>query len=288
MNIRIEKKSGFCYGVVRAVEMADAILDRGEILYSLGQIVHNEMEVKRLEKKGLKTISREELTDLHDCRLLIRAHGEPPSTYKIAVKNRIEIIDGTCPIVRKIQSGIASKSPEKDSLIVIYGKKDHPEVEGLFGQCPEKTIIIGSVEEVDKLPSSAIIHVYSQTTMNSDSFREIISRLEKKQMKEAGKLHVHDTICRHVSHRVPGLRKFAAENDIIVFIGGKHSSNGKVLYQVCKEINPRSYYVSHTDEIEKSWFEDFTNVGIAGATSTPQWQIREIAGKISEITEKAI
>ncbi len=283
MIIRIEEKSGFCYGVVRAVEMADAILDKGEILYSLGQIVHNEMEVIRLEQKGLKTITHNELPDLHDCKMLIRAHGEPPSTYEIAKNNRIELIDGTCPIVRKIQSAIALKSSEKDALIVIFGKTDHPEVKGLFAQAPEKTIVIRTNEEAAALPSSPNLHLYSQTTMDSGAFQTIIEILEKKQKDEKGKFFVHNTICGHVSHRRPGLQKFASENDLIIFVGGKHSSNGKVLFQVCKEVNPKTYYVGCPDELVKEWFMGVNSVGVAGATSTPMWQIEQICTAISSL-----
>jgi 4-hydroxy-3-methylbut-2-enyl diphosphate reductase len=284
MTIHIEEKSGFCYGVVRAVEMADKLLDNGEILYSLGHIVHNEMEVLRLEKKGLKTICHSDLNDLHDCKVLIRAHGEPPSTFEIARNNRIELINGTCPIVSKIQSAIALKSNEADALIVIFGKTDHPEVQGLFGQAPEKTVVIRTIEEAQKLPVSANLHLYSQTTMDSEAFQAIIKVIEKKQEIEKGKLHVHNTICGHVSHRRPGLQKFASENDLIIFVGGKQSSNGKVLYQVCKEVNSKSYYVGHPDELLKEWFEGVRTVGVAGATSTPRWQIEEISDAIRAIS----
>jgi 4-hydroxy-3-methylbut-2-enyl diphosphate reductase len=285
MNIHVEEKSGFCYGVVRVIEMADSILDKGEILYSLGQIVHNEMEVRRLEEKGLKTISRQELSILHDCRLLIRAHGEPPSTYEIARNNNIQLIDGTCPIVRKIQVAISATAEERDTVIVIFGKKDHPEVEGLFGQAPYKTIIIQSLEEIAKLPVSSNLHLYSQTTMDTETFQSIVSLLEKKQNEEKGRLFVHNTICGHVSHRRPGLQKFASGNDLVIFVGGKQSSNGKVLFKVCKDVNPNSYYVSFPDEILKSWFKGIKHVGVAGATSTPRWQIEQVTEKIRMITD---
>jgi len=283
MKIRIEEKSGFCYGVARAVEMADAILDKGEPLYSLGHIVHNEIEVKRLEKKGLQTITHDDLSLLNDCKMLVRAHGEPPSTYEIAKKNNIEIIDGTCPIVKKIQSGISTRASEKNALIVIFGKKGHPEVEGLFGQAPERTLIISSVEEAAKLPFSLNLHLYSQTTMDSDAFDSVISIVEKKQSEEGGKLMLHNTICGHVSHRKPGLQKFAAENDLIIFVGGKHSSNGKVLFRVCKDVNPKSFYIGHPDELQTSWFAGVESVGIAGATSTPRLQIEEVEARIKEL-----
>jgi 4-hydroxy-3-methylbut-2-enyl diphosphate reductase len=288
INISIEEKSGFCYGVVRVVELADRILDNGEILYSLGQIVHNEMEVQRLEQKGLKIISRKELTNLHDCKMLIRAHGEPPSTYEISKNNNIELIDGTCPIVRKIQLAIAARAEENGVLIVIFGKKDHPEVEGLFAQAPSRTIVIQSVEEVPKLPVSANLHFYSQTTMDSEFFRAIVSQLERKQKNEGGKLEVHNTICGHVSHRRPGLQKFASENDIIIFVGGKHSSNGKVLFQVCKDVNSNSYYVGHPDELMRPWFDGARQIGVAGATSTPHWQIEQVAEKIRMLTNSGL
>ncbi len=285
MKIRIEEKAGFCYGVVKAVGMADEILNRGETLYSLGQMVHNEMEVKRLEQKGLIIISHEELASLRNCKILIRAHGEPPSTYEIARKNNIELIDGTCPIVKKIQAGILSRAVEKDTLIVIFGKADHPEVKGLYGQSPENSIIIQSAEETGELPFAPVIHLYSQTTMDSDAFLVIVSLIEQKQKLSGGKLIVHNSICGHVSHRKPGLEKFAAENDVVIFVGGTKSSNGKVLFQICKEVNPKSYFIGSPGELDDSWFSGAESVGITGATSTPRWQIEEIAGKIREFIE---
>jgi len=287
MKISIEEKSGFCYGVVRVVKLADDILDRGEKLYCLGQIVHNELEVARLEKKGLITVSREELKNIHECKLLIRAHGEPPSTYELAKANHIEIIDGTCPIVGRIQDAISVKSKETESIIVIFGKRDHPEVEGLLGQAPDRTFVIISAEEVKNLPLSPTLHLYSQTTMDSESFTGIISALEEKQKKEHGILIVHNTICGHVSHRRPGLQKFAKEHELIIFVGGKHSSNGKVLFQVCSETNPKSYYVGDPEEMKASWFKGIKNIGIAGATSTPRWQIDQVARKIGLICKDA-
>jgi 4-hydroxy-3-methylbut-2-enyl diphosphate reductase len=283
MKISVEEKSGFCYGVVKVVEMADAILNRGEQLFSLGQVVHNEMEVSRLEQKGLKTISHEDLSSLHDCSVLIRAHGEPPSTYEIARKNRIKIIDGTCPIVHKIQLAIAERASEEGSMIVIFGKKDHPEVEGLFAQAPGRSFVIKSTLEVETLGSAVNLHLYSQTTMDTVAFQEIVAHLERKQIREGGKLFVHNTICGHVSHRRPGLSKFAGENDAIIFVGGTKSSNGKVLFQICKDSNQRSYYVSHPDELRNSWFEGINSVGVAGATSTPRWQIEQVSAKIREL-----
>ncbi len=287
MTIRIEEQSGFCYGVVRVVEKADAILDSGEKLYSLGQIVHNEMEVSRLEQKGLVTITHEQLKSLKDCKVLFRAHGEPPSSFETAEKNNIEIIDGTCPIVHKIQSNILKKAIEPEALVVIFGKKDHPEVEGLYGQAPGKTIVIKTVDEALDLPVAPVMHLFSQTTMDTGAFQKIIPLLEKKQKDEGGRLVVHNTICRHVSHRRPGLEKFALENELIIFVGGKHSSNGKVLFQVCKDNNPKSYYVGHPGEIEKFWFKGVSEVGVAGATSTPRWQIEEVIEKIRNLDNLA-
>lgn len=283
MKINIEEKSGFCYGVNKVVEMAETILDRGEPLYCLGQIVHNEMEIKRLESKGLRTINMEEFMKLHNCSVLVRAHGEPPSTYQYARENVIKLIDGTCPIVHKIQTAIAERAAENDSLIVIFGKKDHPEVEGLFGQAPGKSKIIKSSDEVALLPKSPVVHLFSQTTMDSEAFRKIIDATGEKQNNEGGKLIVHNTICGHVSHRRPGLQKFASENDVLLFVGGTHSSNGKVLFEVCRAANPNTFYISSPDEIQTSWFKGFESVGITGATSTPRWQIEKVADKIKEL-----
>ena len=286
MKIRIEEKSGFCYGVVKAVGLADEILNRGETLYSLGQIVHNEMEVKRLEKKGLRIIRHEDLPSLHNCKVLIRAHGEPPETYEMARKNGIELIDGTCPIVKKIQSGIHVRADEKETLVVIFGKADHPEVKGLLGQSQGNSIVIQSAEDTGTLPNVPVIHLYSQTTMDSDAFLVIASLIEQKQKLSGGKLFIHNTICGHVSHRKPGLEKFAVENDVIIFVGGAKSSNGKVLFQVCKVANSKSYFIGGPDELDDSWFSGAESVGITGATSTPRWQIEEVAGKISEYIDR--
>ncbi|MCB8994021.1 MAG: 4-hydroxy-3-methylbut-2-enyl diphosphate reductase [Bacteroidales bacterium] len=275
MKINIEEKSGFCYGVVRVIEMAEGILDKGEELYCLGQIVHNELEVERLVKKGLKIIEVSELHRIKNSKILFRAHGEPPSSYEIAERNGLTIIDGTCPIVNRIQKSILSGKTEKNSLIVVFGKKNHPEVQGLLGQIPEKTQVISSKEEVSMLPESQIIHLYSQTTMDKGAFNEIAEMINKKQNNEGGKLILHNTICGHVSHRRPGLQKFAAENDLIIFVGGKYSSNGKILFQTCLEQNPNSFYIGSPDEIEAFWLAGADSVGIAGATSTPHWQIND-------------
>ena len=287
MIIRIEENSGFCFGVVKAIGLADSILDSGEELYCLGQIVHNELEVKRLSSKGLKFITNADLPNLKNCKLLLRAHGEPPGTYEIAEKNNIEIIDGTCAIVKRIQKKIRNDGTQIDlsaDQIIIFGKTDHPEVRGLVAQVPEKTVVIESLKEAQEVALSGRVYLYAQTTMNPEVFTEIGIILKERLKKSGGELRINNTICPHVSHRKPGLLRFAKENDVIIFVAGSNSSNGKMLYESCKQENERTYYVTEINMIRKEWFDNMETVGISSATSTPQWQIKEVFEKVKELT----
>lgn len=289
MDIRIEEKSGFCFGVTRVIKKAEEILDAGEQLYCLGQIVHNESEVKRLVAKGIVFIEKEQMEQLHDVKVLIRAHGEPPETYRIAKRNNIELVDGTCPIVKKLQQKIREnyENRDDDRQIIIYGKKDHPEVVGLTGQTENEAIVISDPEKLKDLKLNHNVSLYSQTTMDTDGFKMLKQKLVERLGEEPdnqGHLDINDTICRHISHRQPGIRKFAAENDVVIFVAGKKSSNGKVLFDVCKTVNENSYLVSFADELKEEWFRDATSAGICGATSTPRWLLEEVAQKVGGFT----
>lgn len=274
MRINVEEKSGFCSGVLRVVRLADQILDSGEDLYCLGQIVHNELEVKRLMDKGLKFISYEDLNNLHDCRVLLRAHGEPPETYQIAKNNNIEIIDGTCPIVKRIQNRIR-RDGINGGQVIIFGKINHPEVRGLKAQVKGRIYIIGSEEEAERIELSDKIYLYAQTTMDAEKYRNISSILKRRIHDKGGELVVNKTICGYVSHRLPGLIRFAKENDVIVFIAGSNSSNGRMLFSMCRAENERSHFITDPEEIKKDWFVNAESIGISGATSTPRWQIEK-------------
>jgi 4-hydroxy-3-methylbut-2-en-1-yl diphosphate reductase len=290
MQINIDTNSGFCFGVVNAIAKAEEELAKKGSLYCLGHIVHNNAEVKRLEKKGLITIDYEQFKQLHNCRVLIRAHGEPPSTYEIARNNNIELIDASCKVVLKLQDRIRN-SYEKTSgkgQVVIYGKEGHAEVNGLVGQTGGKAIIIQSKDELDKIDFTKPIELYSQTTMSIEGLLAISQEIKLQMMKVFGTenipLIVHDTVCRQVANRAPQLEKFAKNNDVIIFVSGKESSNGKVLYNVCKQANPSSYFISGNEEIQDEWLKGANSVGICGATSTPSWLMEEVAKRIKDLS----
>jgi len=288
MNITIEENSGFCYGVVRVIGMAEEILRNGEEIWCLEQIVHNEAEVERLEKSGMKFISHDDLPGLKNTTLLIRAHGEPPSTYEIAGKNNLMIIEGTCPIVQKLQKKIKDGFKlldQNNEMVVIFGKPDHPEVIGLMGQTENKAVVIRNSEEARTIPLKQKIVLFSQTTMNTHDYKEVIEILRTRLKKINGELNINKTICSHVAHRRPGLEKFAAENDVIIFVGGKRSSNARSLFEVCKLINNNTYFISDVSEINCSWFIGASSTGICGATSTPDWQLQQVAGEIRKLCE---
>ncbi|WP_194775205.1 4-hydroxy-3-methylbut-2-enyl diphosphate reductase [Pararhodonellum marinum] len=271
LNVQIDQHSGFCFGVVYAIEMAEEILDEQGYLYCLGDIVHNDEEVKRLSIKGLKIINHEDLKALFGEKVLIRAHGEPPSTYELAITNNLTLIDASCPVVLKLQNRIKNSFDKKES-IYIYGKHGHAEVIGLLGQTNNKAVVFQDINELnlESLPKN--ITLYSQTTKSTDKFYEI-----NKILNENGiTVNTNDTICRQVSNRDKELREFASKFDKIIFVSGTKSSNGKVLYNVCKEKNPNTYFVSNTLQLEKSWFNFQDTVGICGATSTPMWLMEQV------------
>jgi len=289
MVVEIDENSGFCFGVRNAVEKAEKELLAGEKIYSLGQIVHNDMEIDRLSKLGLETINYDEFRKLRNCKVLIRAHGEPPETYKIAKENNITLIDATCPTVKKLQQKIRQKWEEtktKGGQVVIFGKSGHAEVLGLIGQTGNNAILTDGEINLDRIDFSREIHLFSQTTMNLEAYRALAEKIIEK-IRASGTpnpeniLKVYQTICTQVSHRQPHLENFARSHDVIIFVSGKESSNGKMLFSICKKVNPDSYFVSSPEEIKKEWFEGKNNAGICGATSTPGWLIKKVKEVIS-------
>jgi 4-hydroxy-3-methylbut-2-enyl diphosphate reductase len=290
MKINIDPNSGFCFGVVYAIQMAEDELDRTGKLYCLGDIVHNGEEVERLTAKGLEIINHDQLAGLKDCKVLIRAHGEPPSTYQLALQNNIELIDASCPVVLKLQHRV--KTSFEDILlhggqIVIYGQPGHAEVNGLIGQTNGQAIIVFSEEDLNAIDYSKPVHFFSQTTKSTAGFEKMERLIQERFLSFKGSLEEgdfisNDTLCRQVSNREPQLKKFSAAHDVIIFVSGKKSSNGKALYSVCKAINPNSYFISNTDELEEDWFTDAATVGIAGATSTPLWLMEKVAAAIQK------
>ena len=295
MKITIDTNSGYCFGVEYAIQMAEDELNENHHLYCLGDIVHNDMEVKRLNTLGLEIITKEQLSTLHDCKVLIRAHGEPPETYKIALSNNIELIDASCPVVLKLQNRIKNsfdKTEKNNGQIVIYGKKGHAEVVGLSGQTNEKAIIVMNEQDLDKVDFSKPITFYSQTTKSTEGFYKMKSLIEERIANnfieisakniEISKEDVlkdfdaNDSICRQVSNREPQLKHFSKENDVILFVSGKKSSNGIALFDVCKKINERSYFIENEEDIKKEWFSENDTIGICGATSTPNWLMEKV------------
>lgn len=282
MQVTVDNNSGFCFGVVYAIEMAEDELDSSGNLYCLGDIVHNDMEVKRLKDKGLQIIDHEQLRELSDCKVLIRAHGEPPETYKIAIENNIQLIDASCPVVLKLQNRVKSSfdktDVEENGQIVILGKPGHAEVKGLIGQTNGKAILITTEDDLDKIDYHKPIHFYSQTTKSTALFYNLKEKIIERALQVGNEdVVANDTICRQVSNRAPQLKEFANEYDVIIFVAGRKSSNGKVLYGVCKEENEQSYFISTVDEIDFSWMENANSVGICGATSTPMWLMEKTA-----------
>lgn len=290
VNIEIDKKSGFCFGVVKAINKAEEELAKGEILYCLGDIVHNGQEVDRLTKMGMITIDHEQLAKLHNVKVLLRAHGEPPSTYEIAKENNITLVDASCPVVLKLQSRIKKAyetgvDDDKDTQVVIYGHHGHAEVKGLIGQTDGKAIVIEDESELDKIDFSKKIRLFSQTTKSLSGFNHLVDTITGLAPEEDS-FEYSDTICRQVANRIPNITTFAQENEIVIFVSGKKSSNGRVLYEHSKSINPNTYIVSNANELEGLVIDLTKKIGICGATSTPLWQMEEVQKKLIELSQK--
>ncbi|MDR0542102.1 MAG: 4-hydroxy-3-methylbut-2-enyl diphosphate reductase [Dysgonamonadaceae bacterium] len=279
IKVEIDSDSGFCFGVVKAIQHAERELAANPELYCLGDIVHNSQEVARLQNKGLKTINHEELQEMRDKKILLRAHGEPPSTYEIADRNRIRIVDATCPVVlqlqRKIRKIYRSSDPE-NFRIVIFGKIGHAEVNGLVGQTEGTAVVIETKDDVRRLDFNKNIYLFSQTTMSVEDFKEIVREIQARVSPPAV-FHFFDTICRQVANRISNIRKFALRHNLILFVAGEKSSNGKVLLHECKQANPDTYLISSTKDIDPAWFKGIRSAGICGATSTPKWLMEEVA-----------
>lgn len=285
-TIEIDSKSGFCFGVVTAICKAEEELEKTGRLYCLGDIVHNSDEVERLRQKGLITITHEEMQHLHNVKVLLRAHGEPPSTYELAQKNNIEIIDATCPVVLQLQRRIkeAFNSSNPRPQIVIYGKKGHAEVNGLVGQTNGEAIVIENETQLDKVNLNNDIVLYSQTTKSLQGFTEIINAITKQKSPNAT-FNSFDTICRQVANRVEHIRQFASNHQLVLFVSGKKSSNGKILFNECSDVNPNTHFISNENEIDPKWLTQIDSIGICGATSTPRWLMENVKARVQQLTE---
>ena len=278
VNIEIDSGSGFCFGVTTAIRKAEEELAKGNMLYCLGDIVHNGQECERLKKMGLITINHEVFAHLHNVKVLLRAHGEPPETYELAKANNIEIIDATCPVVLRLQQRIKREfdntSDSNNKQIVIYGKNGHAEVLGLVGQTRGQAIVIENLSEVNRLDFNKDIRLYSQTTKSLDEFRQIVAYI-KEHISPDASFEYYDTICRQVANRMPNIQTFASNHDLILFVCGRKSSNGKILFQECKKVNPKTFLIDQPEEIDRKMLEGATSIGICGATSTPKWLMEE-------------
>ena len=290
MIVEIDPNSGFCYGVVRAIRMAEDELQNGHILFSLGDIVHNEPEVARLNRCGMHTINHCDLQQLRHEKVLIRAHGEPPETYHIAAVNHISIVDATCPVVLNLQKKVHRaylESQENNGQVVIYGKPGHAEVNGLVGQTENNAIVINSEDEVGLIDVRRPVYLFAQTTMTIEGLQNIraaiVLRRDTEHIGNDIPFQVNDTICRQVSNREPQLVGFAQRHDVVVFVSGSKSSNGKALYEVCRKANPRTYMIATPKDIDTNWFAGAANAGVCGATSTPRWLMEEVAAKMKGI-----
>ena len=285
VNVEIDNGSGICFGVTTAIKKAEEELAKGNTLYCLGDIVHNGQECERLKEMGLITINHEEFEKLHDVKVLLRAHGEPPATYELAKKNHIEIIDATCPVVLRLQKRIKQEydntADSHNKQIVIYGKNGHAEVLGLVGQTNGEAIVIENLEEANRLDFTKDIRLYSQTTKSVDEFWQIVAYI-KEHISSDASFEYSDTICRQVANRMPNIRNFAANHDLILFVCGRKSSNGKILFQECKQVNANTYQIDQPDEIKTEWLKHSQSIGICGATSTPKWLMEECKKVILE------
>ena len=284
MIVELDRASGFCHGVVSAIRKAEERLDEGGTLYCLGDIVHNSKEVERLQQRGLITISHPDLENLSGQKVLLRAHGEPPSTYETAKRKGIEIIDATCPVVlqlqRRIKAAYNTRTPGLQ--IVIYGKMGHAEVNGLVGQTNGEAIVVENIDGLDQIDFTKPIALYSQTTKSIDGLRLIVAEIERRRNPDVP-FSYYDTICRQVSNRVSQLRAFAASHEIILFVSGKKSSNGKILFNECLSVNSRTHLIAGPQEIDRQWLEGVNSTGICGATSTPRWLMEDVREAVLEM-----
>lgn len=290
ITIEIDEGSGFCFGVVTAIEKAEAALAGDAELYCLGDIVHNSDEVKRLADKGMTTITHDDLDRLHNVRVLLRAHGEPPATYAMARKNGISIIDATCPVVLRLQQRIKEsyrEGAERGRQIVIYGKPGHAEVNGLVGQTDGNAIVVQGMDDLGNIDYSRDVDLYSQTTMSLSGFKEVISEIERR-MQPGATFRSFDTICRQVANRVDSLRRFASEHDLVLFVSGKKSSNGKFLYSECHGVNASTRLISDENDIDPDWLKGIKRIGICGATSTPRWLMERVKVHIGNMLDTAV
>lgn len=289
--IEIDKGSGFCFGVTTAIRKAEEELEKTGHLYCLGDIVHNTAEVDRLANRGLETITHEQLEQLHDVKVLLRAHGEPPETYETARRNRIEIIDATCPVVLKLQQRInatfsGSEPGERAPQIVIYGKRGHAEVLGLVGQTQGQATVIENIDEIDKIDYSRDIYLYSQTTKSVQEFQHIVEEI-KSRVQPGVTFRSFDTICRSVANRIPQIREFASRHELILFVSGAKSSNGRILFAECLDANPESHLISGEGDIDPAWLKGKERIGICGATSTPRWLMQHVSEAVQQLIQES-
>lgn len=287
MEIEIDSGSGFCFGVTTAISKAEEELKSGKTLYCLGDIVHNGNEVERLAQKGLITIDHEQFKQLRDATVLLRAHGEPPTTYEIARHNNITIIDATCPVVLALQRRVKRQwEKANDAQVVIFGKKGHAEVLGLVGQTHGGAIVVENLEDVKRLDFSRSIFLFSQTTKSLSAYRDIIAYIQAHLSQQAT-FECFDTICRSVANRMPNIAKFAAQHDLVLFVAGRKSSNGRVLFAECSRVNENSHHIESQEEIRPEWLEHIQSIGICGATSTPKWLMEQCAKAVKSMLPEA-
>ena len=286
VKIEIDPGAGFCFGVEQVIRMAESRLRKGETIYGLGEMVHNRGEMTRLQSLGFTTLTHADLERVRPERILFRAHGEPPESYKLAADYQIEVIDGTCPIVKKLQERIKntyrSMDHDKEQL-VIFGNSNHPETIGLLGQVNGDAVVVSSVKDIHQVDPGRTVHLYSQTTMDTDRFREVEKALKGRLAPDAASaFRSNCTICGQMKKRKPGLAAFARKHDVVVFVSGKNSSNGKMLFQFCHSINPRTHWISGPSEVEKKWFKNASSVGISGATSTSREQLETVSNQVKK------
>ncbi len=280
VKIEIDENSGFCFGVVNAIRKSEETLSCDHKLYCLGDIVHNTQEVERLKKLGLETINHQQITQLRNTKVLLRAHGEPPSTYQLAQENNIEIIDASCPVVLQLQKKI-KRAFEQNPLqqIVIYGKNGHAEVNGLVGQTNGKAIVVENEDDIDKIDFSKDIVLFSQTTKSVDGFGRLVDRIKERLFPDV-KFEYNDTICRQVANRAKNIREFAKKYDLLLFVSDAKSSNGKILFEECKKVNHNTHFISSAKEIDVLWLKGISSIGICGATSTPKWLMEDVENEV--------